>query len=59
MRDMAMDAYAHMTSLLLQEIPYHDEQEPIFEAKRFLKLLNLVERPLYEGCEISLLNVVA
>lgn len=59
MRDMVMDAYAHTTSLLLQELPHHEQHEPIPEAKRFPELLKTPERPLYEGCEMSLLKDVA
>jgi len=54
-----MDAYAPTTCLLLQELLHHEEHEPIPEAKRFLKLLKAGERPLYEGCEMSLLKAVA
>jgi len=59
LRDMVMDAYAPTASLLLQELPQHEEKEPILEAKRFLQLLKAVERPLYEGCVMSLLKAVA
>jgi len=56
---MVMDEYAPTKSLLLRETIHIEEQEPILEAKRFLQLLQAVEKPLYEGCEISFLKVVA
>ena len=59
MIDMVMDAYAPTASLLLQELSNHEEHEPIPQAKGFLELLKAVERPLYEGSEMSLLKVVA
>jgi len=36
-----------------------DEGEPIPDAKRFIKLVQAAERPLYEGCQMSLLKAVA
>jgi len=58
MRDMIVDAFAPMRSLLGPEAMNNDEQEPILEAKRFMQLLQAVEKPLYEGCEMSLLKAV-
>jgi len=59
MRDMVMDAYTPVTSMLLQEATLNTTHEPIPEAKRFLQLLQAAEKPLYEGCEMSLLKAVA
>ena len=59
MREMVMDAYTPVTSLLLQEATLNTTHEPIPEAKRFLQLLQAAEKPLYEGCEMSLLKAVA
>uniref|UniRef100_A0A7C9EW89 Transposase-associated domain-containing protein n=1 Tax=Opuntia streptacantha TaxID=393608 RepID=A0A7C9EW89_OPUST len=39
MREMVMDAYTPITSLLLQEATLNTTHEPIPEAKRFLHLL--------------------
>jgi len=59
MRDMMIDAYVPTASLLLQELLHQEEREPIPEAKRFLELLKAAERPLYEGCAMSLLKAIA
>ena len=59
MRDMVMNAYAPVTSLILQEATHQEEQESIVEAKRFLERLKAVEKPLYEGCQMSLLKAIA
>ena len=59
MRDMVMDAYGHASPALLHELPHNEEHEPIPEARRFIELLKAAERPLYEGCEMSLLKAVA
>jgi len=54
-----MDAYARMIFLLWLEATHNNEQEPIPDVKRFLQLLQAAEKPLYDGCEISLLKAVA
>ena len=54
-----MDAYAPTVSLLLQQLPQHEEEEPIPGAKKFLELLKAAEKPLYEGRAMSLLKAVA
>ena len=56
---MVIDAYTLMTSLLLQEAMLNTTHEPIPEAKRFVQLLQAAEKPLHEGCEMSLLQAVA
>jgi len=59
MTEMVMAAYAPMTSLMLQEATHQEEEEPNAEAKRFVQLLKAAEKPLYEGCPMSLLKAVA
>jgi len=59
MTDMVMDAYAPMASMLLQKLPHHMKHEPNLDAKRFLELVKAAGRPSHEGCEMSLLKVVA
>jgi len=59
MRDMVVDAFAPTRSLLRPEAMNNEGHEPIAEAKRFMQLLQAAERPLYEGCEMSLLKAVA
>jgi len=59
MRDMVVDAFAATMSSLQPEAMNNEEKEPIAEAKRFMQLLQAAERPLYEGCEMSLLKAVA
>ena len=54
-----MDAYTPASSTLLQEMLHNEEHEPIPEVKRFLELVKAADRPLYEGCEMSLLKAVA
>jgi len=59
MIEMVKNAYSPVTSLMLQEAMHQEEQEPNAEAKRFLELLKAAEKPLYEGCQRSLLKAVA
>ena len=59
MPNMVMDVYAPMMSLLMPGATSNEDQEPIPEAKRFMQLLQAVEKPLYEGCEMSLLKAAA
>ena len=59
MRDMIMDAYAPVTSLILKEATHQEKQEPIIVAKRFLELLKAAKKPLYKGCQMLLLKAVA
>jgi len=40
-------------------VPHDGLHEPIADAKKFLQLIQAAERPLYEGCEMSLLKAVA
>lgn len=56
---MVIDAYAPASSVLLQELLHNEEDEPNGKANRFLELLKAVERPLYKGCEMSLLKAIA
>ena len=58
MVEMVKDAYAPVTSLMLQETTHQEEQEPNAEAKRFLELLKASKKPLYKGCETSLLKAI-
>ena len=39
MRDMVTNIHAPLTSLLMEEATYHEEDEPILKAKRFRELL--------------------
>jgi len=59
MRDMVMDAYAPVASVLVQYVPHNGEHEPNANAKKFLELIQTAERPLCEGCEMSLFKDVA
>jgi len=54
-----MDAHTPASSALVQELSHNGKHEPIADAKRFLELIQAAERPLYEGCEMSLLKAVA
>jgi len=56
---MVLDAYAPMASLMANEGLNEDEEEPFLEAKRFIQLVKAVEKPLYQGSDMSLLKAVA
>jgi len=55
---MVMGAYTPTMSLLMLEVTNNEEQEPIPEAKRFMQMLQAAKKPLYEGCEMSLVKAV-
>jgi len=58
-RDMVLDAYAPMASLMANEGLNEDEEEPFLEAKRFIQLVKAAEKPLYQGSDMSLLKAIA
>ena len=59
MRDMVLDAYILATSTTAGEGISDNEEKPIPDTKRFIELVQVAEKPLYEGCQMSLLKPVA
>ena len=59
MREMVMDAYAPLTTLILQEATHQEKQELNAEAKWFPELLKAAKKPLYKGCQMPLLKAIA
>jgi len=59
MRDMVLDAYGPMASLMADEGMNDGKEEPFLDAKRFIQLVQAAEKPLYKGSDMSLLKVVA
>ena len=54
-----LDAYAQTTSTMAGQGSSDGEEEPILNARRFIELVQVEKKPLYEGSQISFLKAVA
>jgi len=54
-----MDALGYMTSTWEKEVLSNVEEDPNPKMKAFFDMIEAVEKPLYDGCQSSLLSAAA
>ena len=59
LRNMVLDAYALIASCMEGERMNYGEEEPFVEVKKFIELVQALEKPLYEKFDMSLLKAIA